>query len=335
MDLDSGLVVLSLFDGCSCARVALERAGIPVKTYYASEIDKWSIQVTQKNYPDTIQLGDILRSRTWEIEPPDLIIGGSPCQGLSKAGRGKGLKDDRSKLFYEFVWNVVHRRPKWYILENVTSMKADDLIEFNFFMGGAPTQINSALVSAQSRDRYYWTNIPVEQPEDKGIFLKDILENGLVDRDKSYCIDANYWKGTTALHYARHHRRQVVFDSEESMMQFNQVVQAVRSGEPQKIGFIETNRRQNRVYSIEGKSVTLCGEGGGWGAKTGLYFDNGHIRKLTPVECERLQTLPDGYTEGVSNTQRYRMLGNGFTVDVIAHILKGVNNEQLSSTDCR
>lgn len=323
------LVVLSLFDGYSGAQAALERAGIPVAKYYASEIDKWAIKIAQKNYPNTIQLGDIQQWYAWDIEQPDLIIGGSPCQGLSRAGRGKGLADVRSKLFYHFVLLVRYvYQPKYFVLENV-KLKKKDLDTFNKLVEIEPVIINSALVSAQSRERMYWCNFTVTQPTDKGILLKDVLESGVVDRDKSYCIDANYWKGTSALHYAKHHRRQIVFPDTTVLDEFNTVVAEMRKNKPDKIGFFKEDKRQSRVYSTDGKSVALCGEGGGWGAKTGLYFDNGQIRKLTPIECERLQTLPDNYTQGVSNTQRYRMLGNGFTIDVIAHILKEMQGETL------
>jgi site-specific DNA-cytosine methylase len=321
------IVVLSLFDGCACARVALERAHIPVKTYYASEIDKYAIKVALKNHPDIVQLGDITQWYTWDIEPPDLIIGGSPCQGVSRAGQKRGLVDQRSRLFYLYAMLVKYvYTPRWWVLEN-TRMKVKDQQVFTTVMGVDPVAINSALVSAQSRDRWYWTNLPVEQPVDKGLLLKDILDCGVVDRDKAYCVDANVWKGTTLLHYLNHHRRQIVFEDAAALESFHRVCIAVRSGEPHKIGFIGKNSRWTRVYDVQGKSVTLASSGGGWGAKTGLYFDNNTIRKLSPVECERLQTLPDGYTEGVSNTQRYKMLGNGFTVDVISHILQGVQDE--------
>lgn len=160
---------------------------------------------------------------------------------------------------------------------------------------------------------------------------KGVIDNGVVDRDKSYCIDANYWKGTTAIHYAKHHRRQVVFEDGKAVQDFYAFIDTYGGKHVTKIkkvesdilqlGYINKNQQGRRVYSMSGKAITLKGNGGGRGAKMGLYFDNGRIRKLTPIECERLQTLDDNYTEGVSNSQRYKMLGNGFTVDVIAHIL--------------
>ena len=384
--------VLSLFDGISCGRVALERAGIKVDTYYASEIDKYAIKITQKNYPDTIQLGDVNNiDFTQFIGKIDLLLGGSSCQDLSIAKQNRqGLKGERSKLFWKYVEALNIVKPKWFIFENVASMKKADKDIITKELGVEPIMIDSALVSAQQRKRLYWTNIPgIEQPEDKHIYLQDILESEYTDRLKSYCIDASYFKGTNLEQYLEKKRRQVVFDK------------------PFKVGQFNSGGQGDRVYAIEGKSVTLSANGGGRGAKTGLYLipvqydrknkigkelekaitlmasdwmglnrnqkqnavvycvaqrgrynDNGkieqkyelrfdgetntltivqkdnmiwnieemyYIRKLTPIECERLQTLPDNYTEGISNTQRYKCIGNGWTVDVIAHILKNIN----------
>lgn len=331
--------VLSLFDGISCGRVALERAGIKVDTYYASEIDKYAIKITQKNYPDTIQLGDVNNiDFTQFIGKIDLLLGGSPCQDLSIAKQNRqGLKGERSKLFWKYVEALNIVKPKWFIFENVASMKKADKDIITKELGVEPIMIDSALVSAQQRKRLYWTNIPgIQQPEDKHIYLQDILESGYTDRLKSYCIDASYFKGTNLEQYLEKKRRQIVFEK------------------PFKVGQFNSGGQGDRVYAIEGKSVTLSANGGGRGAKTGLYlipvqydrknkprFDGKtntlttvqkdnmvwnieemYIRKLTPVECERLQTLPDNYTEGISNTQRYKCLGNAWTVDVIVHILK-------------
>ncbi len=268
-----GMNVLSLFDGMSCGQIALNRIGIKPAKYYASEIDKYAIEVTRRNYPDTIHLGDVTRWRQWDIDwsSIDLLMGGSPCQGFSSAGKGLAFNDPRSKLFYVYLDILNHIRSVnpdvKYLLENV-KMKKDHLDVISDALGVKPILINSALVSAQNRQRYYWCNWQVEQPEDKGILLPDILESGFVDRDKSHCLDANYFKGGNLKSYFEKHRRQIVF--------------------------LERPR-----------------PGGGV-----------PYRKLTPVECERLQTVPDNYTAGVSNTQRYKMLGNGWTVDVIAHILK-------------
>ncbi len=257
--------VLSLFDGMSCARLALARSGIPVGGYYASEIDKYAIEVSCKNYPDTVQLGDVVKLDTSNLPKIDLLIGGSPCQGFSFAGKQLNFDDPRSKLFFEYVRILREVKPKYFILENVRMKKeSQDIISRE--LGVEPIAINSNLVSAQERKRLYWTNIPgVKQPIDRGIILSNIIESGYVDRDKSFCIDANYFKGGNLKSYFEKNRRQLVFLSEDS------------------------------------------------------------YRKLTPLECERLQTVPDGYTDFVSNTQRYKMLGNGFTVEVISHILSYIS----------
>ena len=302
--------ILSLFDGISCARVALERAGFKIDAYYASEIDKYAIEIAQKNYPDTIQIGDVTTlEERFDIDENfgggiDLLIGGSPCQDLSIAKKNReGLAGARSGLFWEYVKVLKQIKPKYFILENVNSMPKEAKQIITETLGVEPIMINAALVSAQNRKRLFWTNIEgVTLPEDRGILLKDILEEGIVDRDKSYCIDASYYKGASWKQYKEKGKRQLV-----------------------RIGNIGTNAQAHRVYSSAGKSVALSALGGGQGAKTGLYLDGQTVRKLTPVECERLQSLPDNYTEGVSNTQRYKALGNAFNVDVIACILSTIN----------
>ncbi len=262
--------VLSLFDGISCARVALDRAGIAVNCYLAAEIDKNAIKISEKNYPDIIRVGSVV---DLEVEGQiDLLIGGSPCQDLSIAKKDrKGLNGDRSGLFWEYVRIKNECKPQWFILENVASMPKADRDIITKEMGVEPVMFNASLVSAQSRKRLFWTNIPFDMPDDKGILLKDILEAEVGEKF--------YFNG--------------------------------------KIG----SSQANRVRDMSGKSVTLSAHGGGAGAKTGLYQNNDRIRKLTPIECERLQGLPDNYTEGVATTNRYKCLGNAFNVDVIAHIL--------------
>lgn len=187
--------VLSLFDGISCGHVALERAGIPVEVYYASEIDKYAIQITQKNYPDTIQLGDINNIDFTEfIGKVDLLIGGSPCQDLSISKNNRqGLQGSRSGLFYKYVEALETIKPKYFLLENVASMKKEDKDTITSILGVEPILINSALVSAQQRKRLYWTNIPdITQPQDKGILLQDILESGLPYLEKAEALTATY-----------------------------------------------------------------------------------------------------------------------------------------------
>jgi DNA (cytosine-5)-methyltransferase 3A len=265
--------VLSLFDGISCARASLERAKLPISTYYASEIDKNAIKVSIKNYPDIIQLGSVVG-----LTPPeniDLLIGGSPCTDLSIAKKERqGLEGSQSSLFWEYVRIKKECNPKWFVLENVASMPKKDRDIITAEMGVEPVMFNASLVSAQNRKRLFWTNIPFTLPEDRGILLKDILQTE---------VDAKY-------DYAG------------------------------KIG----NAQAQRLHSTDGKSVTLSANGGGAGAKTGLYKTTDRIRKLTPIECERLQGLPDDYTSGIVMTQRYKCLGNAFNVDVVAHILRNL-----------
>ncbi len=297
--------VLSLFDGMSCGRIALDKLDIPCQ-YYASEIDKYSIKVSQANYPDTIQLGDVTQVYWKNKIKIDLLIGGSPCQGFSFAGKHLNFQDDRSKLFFEYVRLLNEVKPKYFLLENVKMKKeSEDII--SQYLGVSPIAINSSTLSAQNRQRLYWTNIPVSQPEDKGIKLKDILEDGLVDRDKSHCLDANYWKGGNLKSYFEKHRRQLVFETDPS------VVIAQRPRGDNKGG----------IKALNGKTPTLSSCS--WEQNNFLvHADDLKWRKLSPIECERLQTVPDNYTNHVSNTQRYKMLGNGMTVDVITHILKGM-----------
>jgi len=310
--------ILSLFDGISCARVALERVGISVEAYFASEIDKYAIQIAKKNFPNTEEIGDVtMLDGYWlGVDGIDLLIGGSPCQDLSIAKRNrKGLDGERSGLFWEYVRILKKVKPKWFLLENVASMPKEAKQTITETLGVEPIMINAALVSAQNRKRLFWTNIPnVKIPNDKGILLKDILENGDSDRLKSYAIDANYFKGSSWEHYKKKGNRQLVF------------LGGIRNKDWAKDGkdYSRNFGQGDRVYSPDGKSTTLSALGGGRGAKTGLYKTDNLIRKLTPIECERLQGLPDNYTEGCSNTQRYKMLGNAFNVDVVAHILSNL-----------
>ena len=294
--------ILSLFDGISCARVALDRVGIPVEMYYASEIDKYAMQVSAKNYPDIVQVGSVVDFHPTPLVKVDLLIGGSPCQDLSIAKQGrKGLAGDRSSLFYEYVRILNDIKPKYFILENVASMPKEAKQIITETLGVEPIMINAALVSAQNRKRLFWVGkwngkkyeqVIIPQPEDTGILLKDILENADTDKLKSYCIDANYWKGTNFNHYIKKSVCQMVYNKWADN-KIGDKCRALNTG-------CGSPTTKNAVVVITGKDV----------------------RKLTPVECERLQSLPDNYTEGVSNTQRYKALGNGFNVEVISHILK-------------
>jgi len=405
--------VLSLFDGMSCGQIALNRLGIKPEVYYASEIDKYAMQISKKNFPETIQLGDIEQWLTWDIEKPDLIIAGSPCQGFSFAGKQLNFDDPRSKLFFDFVNILKHYKPKYFLLENV-KMKKDYQDIISDMVGVQPIEINSNLVSAQNRRRLYWTNIPgISQPEDKGLLLKNIVHevvdemldieiptfnihpsgrgmNGAVisvNKTNAGTITTNKGEG-----------QKISIPLNEYIVPFDKTLQILdKEVERGKVGYFRKDSQANRVYYIHDKAVTLCGDAGGGAAKMGQYLFGhtkknsqgdrvyaeeeksctinsssggtagkgnllfgcltpdrinkrqngqrfsegkkfytltaqdkhgilieGYIRKLTPIECERLQTVPNNYTEGVSNSQRYKMLGNGWTVDVICHILKGM-----------
>lgn len=325
--------VLSLFDGISCGQLALERTSLIVNNYFASEVDKYAIQIAQKNFPNTIQLGDVNNWINWNLPQIDLLIGGSPCQGFSIAGKGLNFDDPRSELFFGFVDCLKWYKPKYFLLENV-KMKKEWIKIISEHLGVEPIEINSALVSAQNRKRLYWTNIPnITQPKDKRIILADIIESGFVDREKPYTIDANYYKGGSLKNYLEKKRRQIVNLPKSKLYQSEKRLMVLENNKPIQVGSVfENNAQAGRIYSIYGKSVTINSGGGGMGGKTGLYLTYDNItdfRKLTPIECERLQTLPDNYTEGVSNTQRYKMLGNAWTVDVVAHIFRSLERIQI------
>jgi DNA-cytosine methyltransferase len=267
------LNVLSLFDGISAGQVALERAGIKVDNYFASEIDKYAIKITQKNYPNTIQLGDINNWREWNLPKIDLIIGGSPCQGFSNAGAGLNFDDPRSKLFFVFADILKFYNPKYFLLENVKMKKEwSDII--SDALGVGYIEMNSALVSAQSRKRFYWTNIEgIIQPEDKKIYLKDIIESGIPEREKSYCIDSNYWKGGTRKNHGTK-EFQKLRESERRCI----IKDCIQVGEAD----IKGRDIVRRVYSPDGKSPTLTTMGGGH-REPKISEDNTTWRKLTPL----------------------------------------------------
>lgn len=369
--------VLSLFDGIACGYEALIKAGIEVNKYYASEIDTNAIKIAQKNHPDIIELGDINKWQEWNIDwsSIDLLIGGSPCQGFSVAGKQLNFNDERSKLFFVFVDILNHIKKVnpniKFLLENV-KMKKEYSDAISEILNCKPIEINSALVSAQNRKRLYWTNIKnVSLPKDKEILLKDIvLENTETDANKSYCIDANYAKACASDYFKRRRKQQVYAKIKEYIVPFDKTLQILdKEVQNGKLGFFRRDCQANRVYYIHNKAVTLCGEAGGGAAKMGQYlfgcltpdrvnkrqngqrFNDGnkfytltaqdrhgiliegYIRKLTPIECERLQTLPDNYTEGISNSNRYKVLGNGWTVDVIAHIFSYLKDEPTWNYD--
>jgi len=305
--------VLSLFNGISCGNVALDRAGIKFDNYYSSEIDKYANQITQKNYPNTIQLGDVYNIDYSKLKDIDLILGGSPCTYWSISKRDREVTSDGIgfDMFMQYVKAIEICKPKYFLYENNFSIHKDIKAEITKKLGVEPIMINAALVSGQNRKREYWTNIPnITQPEDKGILLKDILDNAISWTDKAYCLTASY-NGAVIWNTLERKQRSMV-------------------ATPVRLGKIGKGGQGQRIYSVEGLAVNLTANGGGQGAKTGLYKinlpdDDYFIRKLTPVECERLMTLPDNYSEGISNTQRYKCLGNGWVVDVISHILSHID----------
>jgi len=290
--------VLSLFDGMSCGQIALNKAGIKDYTYYASEIDKYAIAVTMSNYPNTKQLGSVTDVRATDLPQIDLLIGGSPCQGFSFSGKQLNFNDPRSKLFFEFVRLVEECKPKYWLLENVIMKKEFEQV-ITEHLGVEPIKINSALVSAQNRERLYWTNIPnVEQPNDKGIVLKDIVGfesempciNETISEIKKY-TSREFQVSISKKGRIRPHR----FDYKKSGIS--------------EIGTI-TNPNDKTVAIIASHSPKTY--------KSKPF----EIYPLNRQECEQLQTVPIGYTDIVSEQQAKRMLGNGWTVDVITHLFK-------------
>ena len=447
--------VLSLFDGMSCGRIALDRLGIEVDTYYASEIDKYAIAVAKENYPDTIHVGDITQLDPKDFQDIDLVLAGSPCQGFSFAGKQLAFDDPRSALFFEFIRLLKAIKPKYFLLENVRMKQqyidvitqqvsecypdheGNDLFDSKI----EPILINSALLSAQSRQRLYWTNIPhVKQPEDLGIVLKDILEDEV---EEHYLAGKNLlenYQGGNQLNPNYKSQANTIHDKNKKSGVICAGTHWYANGyvetKPKQVGKVKDGGQGNRIYSTDGKSSTLSAQSGGTAGngntlietkpkQVGIASDiNGHDilkrvyspegksptlntmgggnrepkvavenrivvdperkrliiaeanekgytiiedgdcfdinypnsktrrgrkmkykcnaltpsaqeymhfkdltwRKLTPLECERLQTVPDNYTASVSNTQRYKMLGNGWTVEVICHILKHMEN---------
>ena len=384
--------VLSLFDGISCGRLALERAGLPVECYDAFEIDKYAVTVSKKNYPDIVHHGNVFDGDFTQFKGYDLLLGGSPCTYWSIAKKGRETTSDGMgfKLFMEYVRALRESECRYFLYENNYSIHQNIKDEISKHLGVEPIMINSALLSAQNRKRCYWTNIPnVTQPDDLGIMLADVLENGVSWQDKSYCMTSSY-SGAVLYNTLERKQRTMVaipvntvngkshtvpatyykagtdlfpsFHAENSRQKIAVPIGAAQRGRynggdkteqhieirkdgksnclstvqkdtlvcsPIRVGQYGKGGQGQRIYSVRGKSVTLSANGGGQGAKTGLYkidLPDGDyiIRKLTPIEAERLQTLPDNYTAGISNTQRYKCIGNGWTVDVIAHILGGL-----------
>lgn len=382
-----GINVLSLFDGMSCGQQALERAGITVDNYFASEIDKYAMQVTMANYPDTKQLGSVVNVNGSDLPKIDLLIGGSPCQSFSFAGKRKGmatkceteiltlnhyleLKADgyefegQSYLFWEFMRLLNECKPKYFLLENVEMGEKWEKV-LSKAIGVNGIHINSALVSAQNRKRIYWTNIGmqpgglfgdlvsiIDKPKDKGILLKNVLESE---------VDQKYFLSGKTIATITRHGNKIIDDNENPQRSCTihanyfkmggrdqQYIVASRGRNPdnpksRKIGLdtkqmleARNDGKTNCLTSVQKDNLVsiMLGRSESWGApekEDGKHFTlckgqahgikyNNQIRRLTPLECERLQTVKDNYTNHVSDSQRYKMLGNGWTVDVIAHI---------------
>ena len=346
--------VLSLFDGMSCGQQALERVGIKVDNYFASEIDKYAITVTMANYPNTKQLGSVVNVDGYSLPKIDLLIGGSPCQSFSFAGKRKGMstKDEQeiltldhylelksqeyefegqSYLFWEYMRLLNEVKPKYFLLENVMMGEKWEKI-LSKAIGVNPIMINSSLVSAQNRQRLYWTNIGmkpsglfgdlesiIEQPKDLGILVKDIVEENI---DQKYFLSEKMihyinQTGTKSFYYKPEYTkldgkaRPLTLSHDKRAGTTNYIVHNMmpRSSKSGKGGTGHLTREDGKTYCLD------------TGNTNAIEYSN-NIRRLTPIECERLQTVKDNYTNFVSDSQRYKMLGNGWTVDVIAHIFK-------------
>ncbi|SFH40399.1 DNA (cytosine-5-)-methyltransferase [Pontibacter chinhatensis] len=305
--------VLSLFDGISCGRLALQEAGIKVDNYYASEIDGAAIGVSNNNFPDIIHLGDVSKisykngcliteNGIFDVGQIDLLIGGSPCQSFSKRGNQKSFDDSRGKLIYEFERILRETSAPYFLLENVVMNKAHQDVISRLF-GVEPLEINSALVTAQNRLRLYWTNIEgVEIPSDSGVMLQDVLENGYTERDKAYCITATY-SNATAQNY---------FINKERQLKFKHPVK--------KTG--------NRYILYDGTIVDIYPAHGLERNYYSLQLLKPYMSKLSCEEVERLQGIPVGYTAGVANHVRYKLLGNAWTVPVVSHILGYITEQK-------
>ena len=342
-----GINVLSLFDGMSCGQIALKKLGVKVKNYFAAEIDKYAIHVTKQNFPETIHIGDVTKIDATLFPKIDLLIGGSPCQGFSFAGKGLNFDDPRSKLFFEFVRIKNECNPTYFLLENV-KMKYEHELVISKYMGVEPIEINSQLLSAQNRVRLYWTNInekpfglfgdmkpDIPQPKDKGIILKDILEEDVSDK---YVLSQIAIKKIIRRNWStprieplktgailpKNNSGQLSVDSGTTLIRC--VAMRGRNVDNPNSRVAGLSTQQHLEPRNDGKTNCLTSV-----QKDNLLQVGDIVRRLTELECERLQTVPDNYTNHVSSTQRYKMLGNGWTVDVIAHILSFMRVGVLNS----
>ncbi len=312
------IVVLSLFDGISCGQLALQRAGIPVSVYYASEIDKKAMAVTTKNFPNTVHLGDVKNWKSWdfsEFGPPDLIMGGSPCQGFSHSGKGLNFKDPRSKLFFVFVDIINHFNPKYFLLENVGMKPAwEDIISKH--MGVEPIKIDSALVSAAHRRRNYWTNIPgVSAPADKNINLSSIFSPYSARfNHKGVLWNAGYIVG-------RKLNAQGKREDYNKNLKYTQCFQVRKQ-----------QKKFNCLTTVQKDTVLIALDPGRYSDAFTKYTKDVDWRYLSAEEVEKLMTLPPGYSSVkinnsfIAESSRHKMCGNAWTVDVISHIFDSIVN---------
>jgi len=314
--------VLSLFDGMSCGQIALNKLGIKIDNYYASEIDEHAITVAQANYPQTIQVGDVTKLKGSDLQKIGLLIGGSPCQGFSIAGKKLNFEDSRSKLFFEFIRLMKETNPKYFLLENV-KMRKEWVDIISSYMGVEPIEINSESVSAQHRRRLYWTNIPgIEQPINKNITIEDILEENIGGRKIEF--DEN----GLCIFPAKNNKNVILEDSYKPPYTIYETRteegKKARRELRKKLGYDTTPRGVNhKEYRINRKNKCNCLVTVKSELDCIVDLDYNY-RYLTITEMERLQTVPDGYTNYVSDSQCRKMLGNGWTVDIIVHIFKNL-----------
>jgi DNA (cytosine-5)-methyltransferase 3A len=292
----NGMKVLSLFDGISCGMVALERCGIPVERYVAYEIEPSAIKVSKDNYPFIEHCGDVTKADFTQYKGFDLVIGGSPCQGFSVAGKQLNFEDERSKLFFEFVRALKEVQPKYFLLENVCMKKEWEEI-ITEILGVEPIMIESSLLTAGMRKRNYWTNIPgVTQPKDKGVKFQDIIDSGIVENEKAYCLTL---RRGNARDYFKKCQSNIVFEPNaegEYLIQDGKI----------EIVFKKSPNKSPFVFNVK--------------IPDGRY----DIRPISSNESEKLETVPINYTKAISEPKACKCLGNGWTVDVIVHILSGI-----------
>jgi DNA-cytosine methyltransferase len=324
--------VVSLFNGMNTGRQALENVGIKVNKYYSSEIKPYAIELTQHHFPDTIQVGDVTKWREWDIDwsSIDLILSGSPCQDLSAAGKRAGINGSRSSLFFTFVDILNHIKslnPKvLFLQENVGSAAKLDVGIMSRALGVYPVRINSSLVTAQLRDRYYWSNIrtketmfdlvtDIPQPKDKRIIFKDIITNGKANTDKHTYLKTYRKDGSQEYLKRKNETTRMLTLIYEQKKEVYQVNQSKESGGKQPY-------MQNRIYDVKGKSVALteC-----MADKIKYQTEDLIVRTVNQIEMERLQGFPDGYTSILSKAKAGSLLGDGWTLPIIEHIFSYIN----------